>query len=104
MRYMSQDYLRFNSLHKLVQVYEDIDYNLYTLLDLYKIIETKQYVTSRNTRAVRYGNKLPYLSDTCQKLRNDLGILQTTRNGLKNNLSVLQSEISGLIKTKRALD
>ncbi|MGB8085629.1 MAG: hypothetical protein WCF07_05015 [Nitrososphaeraceae archaeon] len=36
-----QDYLRLNSLHKLVQVYEDIDYNLYTLLDLYKIIENK---------------------------------------------------------------
>jgi hypothetical protein len=46
-----QDYLRLNSLHNLVQVYEDIDYNLYTLLDLYKIIETKQYVTSRNTRS-----------------------------------------------------
>ena len=46
-----QDYLRLNSLHMLVQVYEDIDYNLYTLLDLNKIIETRQYVTSRNTRS-----------------------------------------------------
>jgi hypothetical protein len=83
---------------------DDHNCNLYTLLDLYKIMKHNNMSHQEILKAVRYGNKLPYLSDTCQKLRKDLGILQTTRNGLKNNLSILQSEISSLIKTKRVLD
>lgn len=104
MHKLYKDYLKLSGLHKLVQVNEDIDYNLYTILDLYRIMKQNDILHQEILEAVKHGNKLPYLSDKCQKLRNDLDILQTTRNGLKNNLSVLQSEISGLIKTKRALD
>jgi len=34
------DYLKLDGLYQLVQIYYDIDYNLYTLLDLTQNYET----------------------------------------------------------------
>ena len=99
-----KDYLKLNGLHHLVQVYEDIDYNLYTILDLYRIMKQNNISHQEILEAIKHGNKLQYLNDICQKLTNDIITLQSTRDSLKNDLSVLRSETSSLVGTKRVLN
>lgn len=103
-RVLYQDYLKLNGFNELAQVYADLDYNLYTLLDLYKIMKESNTSHHEILQAVRYGNELPYLDRTCQDLRNNISTLQTEQDGLKNDFSLLRSEISNLITRKSALD
>jgi hypothetical protein len=71
-RVLYQDYLKLNGFNELAQVYADLDYNLYTLLDLYKIMKENNTSHHEILQAVRYGNELPYLDRTCEDLRNNI--------------------------------
>ena len=99
-RVLYQDYLKLNGFNELAQVYADLDYNLYTLLDLYKIMKQNSISHFEILEAVKHGNKLPYLNDEYQKLRNHSNTMQVTRDKLMNDLSMVRSEISDLTKTK----
>jgi predicted transcriptional regulator len=102
-RRVYHDYLRLEGLDQLVQVYQDRNYDLETILKLYRIIKQNKISHHEILEVVRHANELPDLQDKSQKLKEEIGTLQTTRNQLNDDRSSLHFQLFDLRKKKGVL-